>query len=274
MKPERRDSFIFPRELQLILAAATVVFAFNVWEHSPVVVPNHYTDIVSIFYREGIGNGPLGIPYVDYVFDYPALVGAVVYVASWLAISSGPDFSTSLVWYKLIVDFVLYVFTLVTMIVVYNLTARYSVDSKRIWQVLLVMPSMLMFVDYNFDIIAIAFALAALHLLAADRQSRSALCLGLGVCAKLYPGILLPAFLAALPSWRSRARYVVVVAAVVVAVNAPFMLMNFQTWFGTWSFLAGWGIENSWLILVFKQMDPIAHYASFAILLYVVYTVA
>jgi uncharacterized membrane protein len=159
------------------------------------------------------------------------------------------------------------------LLAVYRLSTRYRVEPKRIWQVLLVMPSFLVFVDYNFDIIAIAFALLALYMFTGGRHSMSAISLALGICTKLYPGILLPAFLAALPSWRSRARYVMTAAAVVVAVNAPFMLMNFQTWFGTWSFLAEWGIENSWLIFIFQQMDPVAHYLGFVVLLYIAYKV-
>lgn len=253
--------------------ATTVIFAFNVWEHSPGIVPNHYTDIVSIYYRNGIGNGALGIPYVDYVFEYPALVGAIVYVASLIARSTAQDFLASLVLYKLIVDIFLYAFTLMTVIFLYRLTTRYGVESKRIWQVFLVMPSLLMFADYNFDIMAIAFTVLALYAFIRGRHSTSAFLLGLGVCTKLYPGILLPAFLAGLPSWRSRGKYAVIAAAVVAALNLPFMLMNFQSWLGTWSFLAGWGIENSWLIFLFNQMDPMAHYVSLALLLYVVYKV-
>lgn len=253
--------------------ATTVIFAFNVWEHSPAIAPNHYTDIASIYYRNGIGNGALGIPYVDYVFEYPALVGAIVYVASLIARSTAQDFFASLVLYKLIVDIFLYAFTLMTVIFLYRLTTRYGVESKRIWQVFLVMPSLLMFADYNFDIMAIAFAVLALHAFIRGRHSTSAVFLGLGVCTKLYPGILLPAFLAGLPSWRSRGKYAVIAGAVVGAVNLPFMLANFQTWLGTWSFLAGWGIENSWLIFLFNQMDPTAHYVSFALILYMVYKV-
>ena len=251
----------------------TVVFAFNVWEHSPAVVPNHYTDIVSIYYRNGIGNGALGIPYVDYVFEYPALVGIVVYVAAFIARSSTPDFSASLIEYKLIVDVVLYAFTLITVISLYRLTEQYRLEPKRMWQAFLVMPSLLMFVDYNFDMIAIALAVVALYLFIRGRHSASAISLGLGVCAKLYPGILVPAFLAALSSWRSRGRYALTATAAVAAVNLPFMLMNFQTWSGTWSFLAEWGIENSWLIFVFGQMDPVAHYVGLAVLLYIMYKV-
>ena len=251
----------------------TVVFAFNVWEHSPAVVPNHYTDIVSIYYRNGIGNGALGIPYVDYVFEYPALVGIVVYVAAFIARSSTPDFSASLIEYKLIVDVVLYAFTLITVISLYRLTEQYRLEPKRMWQAFLVMPSLLMFVDYNFDMIAIALAVVALYLFIRGRHSASAISLGLGVCAKLYPGILVPAFLAALPSWRSRGKYALTATAAVAALNLPFMLMNFQTWSGTWSFLAEWGIENSWLIFVFGQMDPVAHYVGLAVLLYIMYKV-
>lgn len=265
--------FSIPKELQMILIAATVIFAFNVWEHSPIVVPNHYTDIVSIYYREGIGNGTLGIPYVDYVFEYPVLVGVVVFVAALLARSSTSDFLTSMVRYKLTVDLVLYAFTLILLVFVYKLATRNQIDSKRIWQVFLVMPSLLMFVDYNFDIIAIAFMILALYLFVTGEHSISAISLGLGVCTKLYPGVVLPALLAALPSWRSRGRYLGITAAVVAAANLPFMLMNLHTWFGTWEFLSGWGIENSWLIFFFNQMDPLAHYLGFAVFLYLVYKI-
>jgi uncharacterized membrane protein len=248
-----------------------MIFAFNVWEHSPSIVPNHYSDIVSIYYRSGIGNGPHGIPYVDYVFEYPTLVGAIVYVASLLARSSTQDFLTSLVYYKLIVDFVLYIFTMIAIVVLYKLTARYSVEAKRIWQLFLVMPSFLMFVDYNFDIIAIALALLALYLFILGRHSTSAISLGFGIGAKLYPAVLLPALLAASPSWKSRGRYAITAIAVVAIINLPFMLVNFSTWWGTWSFLAGWGIENSWLIFIFGQMDPLAHYFGLAVFLYIAY---
>jgi uncharacterized membrane protein len=248
-----------------------MIFAFAVWEHSPSVVPNHYSDIVSIYYRNGIGNGLHGIPYVDYVFEYPALIGAIVYVTSLLARSLTQDFFTSLVYYKLIVDFFIYAFTMMTIVALYKLTVRYSVESKRIWQVFLVMPSLLMFVDYNFDIIAVAFALLALYLFILGRHSTSAISLGLGIGAKLYPAVLLPAFLAASPSWKSRGRYTITTVAVVSLVNLPFMLVNFSTWYGTWSFLAGWGIENSWLIFIFGQMDPLAHYFGLAVFLYIAY---
>jgi uncharacterized membrane protein len=266
-----RKSLSVPNELKTILLAATMIFAFAIWEHSPSVVPNHYSDIVSIYYRSGIGNGPHGIPYLDYVFEYPTLIGAIVYVASLLARSLTQDFFTSLVYYKLIVDLFIYAFAMMTIVALYKLTVRYSVESKRIWQVFLVMPSLLMFVDYNFDIIAVAFALLALYLFILGKRSTSAISLGLGIGSKLYPAVLLPAFLAASPSWKSRGRYTITTIAVVTILNLPFMLMNFSTWFGTWSFLAGWGIENSWLIFIFGQMDPLAHYFGLAVFLYIAY---
>ena len=47
--------------------------------------------------------------------------------------------------------------------------------------------------------------------------------------------------------------------------------MNFETWLSTWTYHIEWGIENSWLIYFFKQMDPFAHYVGLAVLLYLVY---
>jgi uncharacterized membrane protein len=261
------------QELIVILFAATVLFAFNAWEHNPALIPNHYTDVSSIFFREGIGTGRHGVPYVDYVFEYPAMVGFFVYFTSLLARASSADFVVSLVRYKLMMDGVLYVFVLVAVYGLYRLTDLVALEKKRIWQLLFVMPSFLMFLTYNFDIIAIAFSLLAIFAFMRGRHSESALLLGLGVSSKLYPAILLPALLAPLPNWNARLRYVALAAIAFLAVNAPFIVVGFGTWLGTWTYLAAWGIENSWLIFIFPQLDQRAHYVGLAVLLYVVYKV-
>jgi hypothetical protein len=63
----------------------------------------------------------------------------------------------------------------------------------------------------------------------------------------------------------------VIPVGVFLAMNMPFILANFGMWFETWKYHAAWGIEDSWLIFFFNQMDTNAHYAGLAILLYLVY---
>jgi len=72
-------------------------------------------------------------------------------------------------------------------------------------------------------------------------------------------------------NWKGRLRALLVPVAVFGMLNLPFILANFSGWLETWKFHAGWGIEDSWLIFIFNQMDPNAHYLALAVLLYLVY---
>ncbi len=267
-----------PKELLQLIAAALMIFAFNSWEHMPNVTPNHYSDITSVFWRNGVGKGPHLIPYVDYVFEYPAIVGVMVYAASatrylvpHYSPDSLPDFSAAMVMYTFTMHLLLLPFMIGTVVVTYLLVRMRRGDEGRIWKSFLVVPSFLMFPLYNWDMVAIFFAVASLYFLLKRRARPSAFLLGLGATAKLYPAMLLPPILLELRSWRSRVEYCAFAAFGGLVVNAPFMALNFKTWFGTWTFLAGWGIEDSWLIFLFKQMDVNAHYIGLAVMAYLVY---
>lgn len=260
----------FPRELIEILAAATMIFLVGVWEHLPVVVPNHYTDIASIFWREGIGTGAHLIPYYQFTFEYPVLVGYLVYLASSVRLYV-PDFSTAMNYYVLIMDAVLYLFVVGTIIVVYRIAVLTGVEKGRIWKAFLVAPSFLMFTVYNWDIIAIFFATLSIYFYLKGDKTKSALSLGFGISAKIYPCMLIPVYMLEEDSWKNRLKALLAPVAVFVALNLPFILANFSGWFETWKFHAAWGIEDSWLIFIFNQMDPNAHYLALGVLLYLVY---
>jgi len=260
----------FPRELIEILAAASMVFLVGVWEHLPVVVPNHYTDVASIFWRDGIGTGPHLIPYYQFTFEYPVLVGFLVYLASSIRLYV-PDFSTALNYYVLATDAVLYLFTIGTIILVYRMAELLGVEKGRMWKAFLIAPSFLMFTVYNWDIIAIFFATLSIYCYLKGDKTKSALSLGLGISAKLYPCMLIPVYMLEESNWKGRLRALLVPVAVFGMLNLPFILANFSGWLETWKFHAGWGIEDSWLIFIFNQMDPNAHYLALAVLLYLVY---
>jgi len=260
----------FPRKLIEILAAASMVFLVGVWEHLPVVVPNHYTDVASIFWRDGIGTGPHLIPYYQFTFEYPVLVGFLVYLASSIRLYV-PDFSTALNYYVLATDAVLYLFTIGTIILVYRMAELLGVEKGRIWKAFLIAPSFLMFTVYNWDIIAIFFATLSIYCYLKGDKTKSALSLGLGISAKLYPCMLIPVYMLEESNWKGRLRALLVPVAVFGMLNLPFILANFSGWLETWKFHAGWGIEDSWLIFIFNQMDPNAHYLALAVLLYLVY---
>lgn len=260
----------FPRELTEMLAAATLVFIVGVWEHLPVVVPNHYSDIVSVFWRDGIGTGPHLIPYYQFTFEYPVLVGILVYLTSSIRLYVS-DLSVALNYYVLAMDVVLYVFTVGTVLVVYKIVDLAGLEKVRIWKAFLIVPSFLMFTVYNWDIIAVFFATLSIYLYMKGDKAKSWLSLGLGIATKLYPCMLIPVYMLEESNWKGRLKALLAPLAVFVVFNLPFILANFSGWFETWKFHAGWGIEDSWLVFLFNQMDPNAHYLALVVLLYLVY---
>jgi uncharacterized membrane protein len=260
----------FPRELIEILSAATMIFLVGAWEHLPVVVPSYYTDIASVFYRDGIGTGAHLIPYYQFTFEYPVLIGFLVYLASSIRLYV-PDFSTAMNFYVLTMDAVLYVFAIGTILLVYRMTNLLGVEKRRMWNAFLIAPSFLMFTVYNWDIIAIFFATLSIYYYLKGGKVKSALSLGLGISAKIYPCMLIPVYMLEESNWKGRLRALLAPLAVFMILNLPFILANFSGWLQTWEFHAGWGIEDSWLIFIFNQMDPNAHYLGLVVLLYLVY---
>ena len=259
-----------PRDLIEIVAAATMIFIVGVWEHLPVVVPNHYTDIASVFWREGIGTGPHLIPYNQFMFEYPVLVGLLVYAASSVRLIV-PDFSIAMNYYTLLMDAALYPFVMGTVIVSCKIVNLIGGQKTRLWKAFLIAPSFLMFTVYNWDIIAIFFATLSLYYYLKKDKTKSALSLGLGISAKLYPCMLLPVYLLEEKTWKDRLKIICLSVGVFLALNSPFVIANFSKWFQTWTYHAAWGIEDSWLIFFFNQMDTNAHYVGLVVLLYLVY---
>lgn len=252
------------------MAAATVLYLFSVWEHFPGITPSHYSDITSIFWREGIGRGVHGIPYYDYTFEYPVLVGLTVYLCSSVRLVV-PEFSAAMGYYTLAMDAILYAFTMAAIVYLYRLVGLVRGDVSRIWKCFLVAPSFIMFTPYNWDIMAIAFSTASLYYYLSGDKGKADLALGLGIGAKLYPVLLIPVYILEEGDWPSRFRRFLTPLLIFAALNLPFMAANFQTWFGTWLHHARWGIEDSWLIFLFDQMDMKAHYVALAVLVYLLY---
>ena len=253
-----------------MLAAATVVFAVGVWEHLPGVVPNHYSDIASVFWREGVGNAAHLMPYYQFTFEYPVIVGVLVYLASSIRLYV-PDFSVAMNLYVLAMDVPLYLSAIGTVTVLYKIAVLVGAEKQRIWKAFLVAPSFVMFTAYNWDIIAIFFSTLSIYYYLRNQKTKSALSLGLGISAKLYPCMLIPVYMLEEKRWKDRLKVLFTAVGVFFALNLPFILANFSGWMETWRYHATWGIEDSWIIFIFNQMDPNAHYFALVILLYLVY---
>lgn len=258
------------KELRYILAAATMIFLFSAWEHFPGINPTHYTDIVSIFHREGIGRGVHGIPYYDFMFEYPVLVGVLVYLFSSVR-SLVPDFSSALAYYTLAMDVTLYIFTMVMLLYLYRLVKLVKGDVSRIWKCVLVVPSFIMFICYNWDIMAIAFTVMSLYYFMKNEKVKADITLGLGIASKLFPILLILVYILEEKEWTHRLRRLAIPLLVFGVLNLPFILANFTTWFELFVYHSQWGLENSWLIFFFDQMDLNAHYVALAVVVYLLF---
>jgi hypothetical protein len=259
-----------PNELKLILAAATMIFVFSVWEHLPPIMPHHYTDITSIYWREGIGTGEHLIPYYEFEFEYPIIVGLIVYLCSSVRLFI-EDFATAMSYYMIANSVILYAFTMGTIIVLYRILERVKGDSSRFWKCFLITPSFIMFTVFNWDIIAIFFSTLALYYFLKGERLKADLSIGLGIAAKLYPAMLIPVFMIEEKNWRERIKHLAIPLIFFGLLNLPFMILNFETWFGTYMFHTEWGIENSWLVFFFDKYDQNSHYVGLAVLLYFVF---
>ena len=268
---EKRWGSPIRKDLAEILLVSAVILAFGFWEHFPMIVPNHYTDIASIFWREGIGKGRLGIPYYDYVFEYPVIVGFFTYLCSYFGRSMSGDFGISMAFYSFGMYLVLIAFALGTVVVVYKLCELVGADKKRMFLYFLVTPAFIMFTIYNWDIFAVFFSALSIYFYLRGQKHYSAISLGFGIASKIYPAVLGPIYLLEEKTWKARLVFFALAAGVFALLNAPFVILKYDVWFGTWRHHMTWGIENSWLIYLFDQMDPNAHYASLLVLLYLIY---
>jgi uncharacterized membrane protein len=267
---QRRNGERFPRDLIEMLAVATLIFTIGVLEHLPIAVPSHYSDVASVFWRDGIGKGPHLIPYYQFTFEYPVIVGVLVYLASLVRLYVS-DFSAAMNWYVLAMDVPLYLFAIGTVIVLYKIADLVRAEKQRIWKAFLIAPSFLMFTVYNWDIIAIFFSTLSIYYYLRNEKTKSALSLGLGISAKLYPCMLIPVYMLQEKGWKDRFKILFTSIGAFFMLNLPFILANFSGWMETWVYHAAWGIEDSWIIFIFNQMDPNAHYFALVILLYLVY---
>ncbi len=259
------------KNLKEILIASTALYIVSIWEHLPGINPSHYSDISSVFWREGIGQGAHLIPYLQFMFEYPVIVGLLVHVCSSVRLYI-PDFSSAMTVYVFLMDAILYFFAMGTIITLYKVVEKARGQVSRIWKCFLVAPSFVMFVTFNWDIIAIFFSTLALYFFLKDDRTKADISLGLGISAKLYPCMLIPVFMLEEHSWRRRFRRVITPISVFFLMNSPFLILNFSQWFETVKYHSAWGIEDSWLIFLFPdQMDPNAHYVGLAVLIYLVY---
>ena len=210
-----------------------MVFAFSFFIHSGCpFCPAEYSDLYSVFWQVFETGSrwftgtvrAIGLPYVDYRFEYPPVIAGMFYVSSVISLNLAR-------WTDVARDNAFYiVFTLAFLLPAYMFYLRAIKDASKLlnadWSRLLFAAAgfgIAYYVVYNFDIIAITFAVFSLLLLIRGKAGAAGFLLGLSVASKIVPGIiLLPCLLyLARRNGRSAARYLVCFLLTTIIAFAP-----------------------------------------------------
>ena len=241
--------------VSLVLAAVTVTASYL--SKTPCSGPPHdehgysknlensyrllcLTDIQALWHGRGVDvhqfpyvagsldmvDGPPGYP-VNGAIEYPVLTGVFMWASGLPAANS----SQYLAWNALLL-------LPVALLIGWQL-ATLSRWRALIWAAA---PALVFYSVYNWDLLPVAWVLGAILAWRRRRYGLAAVCLGLGAATKIYPGFfLLPL---AIERWLAGDRKGAAVVAgggagAWLAVNLPFMLINFDGWWATYKFQAG-----------------------------------
>jgi len=224
-----------------VWAAAMLAFSLSAISHAPTSVPNYYSDFNAFFGRPEVQ--ALGVPYLDFTFEYPPLSGLILYTSMVASQVKSPAiwFGTYLVW--------LAVFTVLLAYGSCRLCELTSTDKNRVVTRVFLTGSMIGYLVYNFDVIIAAVLTFSLYLFVIGRHKTSAIFLGLGVATKLFPIMLLPIFWQQLRAKRKILVYTAMVMATVSCFYLPIAFFSFDAVWRMLTLTFAGGPENTWLVL-------------------------
>ncbi|MDT4902603.1 MAG: hypothetical protein QOH52_619 [Pseudonocardiales bacterium] len=209
--------------------------ATGVWDGNKQYTHFCYSDVVPLWSDERLDVG--AVPYRDTAVEYPVLTGAFMWLTADLTRGVHAIESS---WSELVVFGVLTALLLaVCGLVVTAATAQTA--RGRPWDaaIFALSPLLVFHAFSNWDLLAMAFASAALWAWARRHPVLAGALIGLGTAAKLYPLFLLVAI--AILALRTRkfadATWTVVTAGLVwLAINGPVALAYHRGWWEFYKF--------------------------------------
>lgn len=137
------------------------------------------------------------LPYKDYKFEYPPIVGALWIISTCIPMMMIlPERYTVLEYLELsrkiveahyyIHSAVLITFFVLSIIYMYKISIKLNISWKRVL-LFTILPSTILYLIYNWDIIAVAFMIMAIYYMLDKRYLLSGLMLGLSISTKLLP---------------------------------------------------------------------------------------
>ena len=168
-----------------------------------------------------------GLPYIDKDVEYPVITGLFIHLTGLGKTKEN---------YFLLSSFFLVLFGLLTLITLYKLVLEKGIDKKRLIIFFAAAPSILFFMVYNWDLIAIFFTVLSLYFFRQKKDVSAAIFLSLGFNAKLFPILLLPIMLLKRDSIIKWVKIIFSFFITSIIVNIYFIIKNFDGWLFFYTF--------------------------------------
>ncbi|MEM4481865.1 MAG: hypothetical protein QXK88_02025 [Desulfurococcaceae archaeon] len=209
----RMTSFHISKKHQLwgtILAVSIISWATSAYLHSPAtpaygnLIGFKYSDIVyGVFYPRLIGDrassywfnqasyrdytrglNKCPMPYVDYLFEYPPVVGLMWATSTCIALSNSENPSEAVNTHYYLQSLMILGFTIVLGATLYKLHVRGAVSLLKC-ALVFVAPSTITYLVYNWDVVASAMCLLGILAFWDRKYFKAGLFLGLSFSTKL-----------------------------------------------------------------------------------------
>jgi len=181
------------------------------------------------YYRYGyIGDLLVHPEYLDEYFapligrlEYPVLIGVLIMLFALVANSLTGFFiaiSTSAIVILMLIAYIL---------------MKDDAKAEDILKFLILAPSTIAYLNYNWDIFASMTVVLAVFLLNIGREEESSFVLGIGASIKVFPALLMPLILI---KSKRKIRVATSFIASYLSINIPLMIMNFDGWWFPFKF--------------------------------------
>lgn len=237
------------REFQIIVLVASTIWIYSAVTKIPLAVPSYYSDVGYLWIRDVYsGHHNLQVPYVQYVLEYPQMIGFLIYIGQ--AISTYfPVVVDSYNTFVAVEGLLEYPFLIGTLYNLYMLCGKLKLDRFRIYLYILTTLSFIVYGFYNWDFLVAYFVSLSIWLYLDRSFDWAGVALAFGTLTKLTPAIMYFPMAACINGWKARMRFTFAVAIVWVAANLPFALANFSTWVQLFVGYSGPNhqLQNTWI---------------------------
>jgi hypothetical protein len=229
----------------ILFFVTSAVFLVSFVTHLP---GKEYSDVVSIFATR-ITSSKVPLPYIQTHFEYPIITGLVYYVATKMGFYASK--SNPLFYYYFFTSAVLYAFTLATVFetrALLQVVVRPKTSLRPLLLYMVVTPSFVWFLTYNWYIIGTYLTIRGLREFFAGKFDKCAVFFGLSAASNLITAAPLLALLAK-SDVRRAFRLTAFFGATWSLVNAPIAMLNFSGFVAQFTWHLNWYVEDSWLLL-------------------------